>query len=85
MSAAGRSLQGLLGSYTKKGVCLNEPLTAHSRGTRQRLCTAIQHAYVQMQYRHHRRQPAEYARKRGLACRACPENPKGGYDPTSRV
>jgi hypothetical protein len=62
MGAAGRSLQGLLGGYTKKGVCLNESLTAHRGGTGQRLCTAIKHAYVQMQHRHNRRQPAEYAR-----------------------
>ena len=62
MGAAGRSLQGLLGSYTKKGVCLNESLTAHSGGTGQRLCTAIKHAYLQMQHRHNRRQPAEYGR-----------------------
>ncbi len=62
MGAAGRSLQGLLGSYTKKGVCLNEPLTAHSGGTGQRLCTAIKNAYWLMQHRHHRRQPAEYGR-----------------------
>jgi len=62
MGAAGCSLQGLLGSYTKKGVWLNESLTAHSGGTGQRLCTASKHAYVQMQHRHNRRQPAEYGR-----------------------
>ena len=62
MGAAGRSLQGLLGSYTKKGVCRNEPLTAHSGGPDQRLCTAIKHAYLQMQHRQHQRQPAEYGR-----------------------
>ena len=46
MGAAGCSVQGLLGSYSKKGVCLNEPITAHSGGTGQRLCTAIKYAYV---------------------------------------
>jgi hypothetical protein len=62
VGAAGRSLQGLLGSYTKKRVCLNEPFAAHSGGTGQRLCSAIKHAYVKMQHYHHRRQPAEYGR-----------------------
>jgi hypothetical protein len=62
MGAAGHSLQGLLGSYTKKEVCLNGALTAHSGGPGQRLCTAIKHAYLQMQHRHHRRQQAEYGR-----------------------
>jgi hypothetical protein len=35
MGAAGRSLQNLLGSYTKKGVCLNEcsPHTAADRAS----------------------------------------------------